>query len=1503
MRNKVLSALLLSLSFLTPVVGYAQNKLVPVSPYDGIVKGDMRSRISSRAYVGTVPSRNRRPHLLSETMAKNQAPVLSTPLMAANEAQLWGAVYSTKNGGLDRGFYSFTPSCDIFNPLFTNYYLPINCGAAIYDDVLHFISRVVSNNYWEYSTKTWTENRSGERSVNDLQQLAISCAYDATSGLNYGLFYNSKGDGWQLGTINYSTFETTKLADCDTLFVGMAMDGNNWYGISSGGTLSSINKATGSFTPIGYTGITTPSVLQAAAFDEATDKIYWAAMLNDTTSALYSVDPTTAQTTKIADFPDGEEITYLNIPWHPVDKAPGEITNLSADFANGSLTGTVTFTLPDVLADSTALSGTVGYKIFANGSQILSGSGDAGQTTQANVTLPEGGQTTLTVYADNESGHGRSATTSLWAGLDAPNAVTDLKASNDGNNVTLTWNAPTTTKHGGYADLSNVTYTVTRNPGNVQIATGLTANTYTDVLPEERARYSYSVVANAGGIESDVATTDGIVSGTTASIPYSQNFNEKNDIDLMTVIDADSDGTTWGQDGPSEWSTVKDGRAIYSAPWSAKDDFVANDWLLTPYIELSPDYTYTLSYDVGIKVGNVHEFYAVSFGKGDDVNNFTQIVEPTELNDMREAQHVIKQLTVSTEGLYRVGFQALSHGDDYGLTIDNISITKASLTAPDSVTELSLTPEARGNRKATISFKAPSINVKGNALGSLDKIDVYRDDSVLVKSLSDVQPGKAYSVDDEGMTDAVHKYTVIPANSTGEGTHAEIRGFIGTDRPARPFNIHLTDKFDGTAEMSWNEPHTGFYGYYVNPDSMRYTVYDMSTGRPSTVIADDVSGLSYTLTGISNHDNGDQGFLYYALSAKNRRNVEDPSIPILWNSSDFMITGAPMKTPFKESFAGAKAQNSMIWTNTTGNDNWRIISRMSYDYDGGCASFYTNYEAGEEATLGTGKISMKGMTNPKLVFRYFNEPDSDMTIKVVVNAATQSTDTVSILKFKDSTLPEGWQTEVVSLDDYKDLPYIWLEFIAQENSLSMPILIDDIELYDVPAYDLSLTASAENEQVNMGGTARVAARVENHSQNTANGANVKFYVGGKLFDEQNIDDLAPYASKYYIAEYPTKPTDADELDFKAVVEMANDMDDENNADSLTITMKRPIYPVVDDLTAVQDGSDVSLNWSAPENLSNVITESFEDYDPFIIDGIGDWETYDGDGGYTNYLYVTNYDNMGQPFAYQVMNPSLLGVDLTDTEGGWDALLPHSGSQYLISAQPWTFESFEGVPKDDWLISPQLDGNAQTINFWCRALLDSKSPETFEVLYSTGGTTTSDFQLLKTDSVQAAWTQFSYSLPEGTKHFAIHAISPDKYWFMLDDIQYTKGDLTLKGFNIYRDGDLIANVGSGVTAYTDSNSTDGRHTYYVTVVYSEGESDLSNPASLVTSAINNINAGVLYVGSADGAIVVRNATEPITVYTIGGATIGSSTDAQLTLTVKEGVYLVKVGHKTFKLQVK
>ena len=173
---------------------------------------------------------------------------------------------------------------------------------------------------------------------------------------------------------------------------------------------------------------------------------------------------------------------------------------------------------------------------------------------------------------------------------------------------------------------------------------------------------------------------------------------------------------------------------------------------------------------------------------------------------------------------------------------------------------------------------------------------------------------------------------------------------------------------------------------------------------------------------------------------------------------------------------------------------------------------------------------------------------------------------------------------------------------------------------------------------------------------------------------------------------------------------------------------------------------------------------------------------------------------------------------------------------------------------DWLISPQLSGDAQTISFWVNSLTGSNGITTYEVAYSTTDSLYDSFKtvLLKDTVNKVAWREVSVDLPAGAKYFAIHHTTPiDNFqMLMLDDVTYTRGIGDVLGYKVYRDGKYLATV---TTPYfADDNDDD--HQYQVTVLYNSGESGYSNTVGKTSTGIGNAtndNAKVIGIYNLQG----------------------------------------------------
>ena len=268
-----------------------------------------------------------------------------------------------------------------------------------------------------------------------------------------------------------------------------------------------------------------------------------------------------------------------------------------------------------------------------------------------------------------------------------------------------------------------------------------------------------------------------------------------------------------------------------------------------------------------------------------------------------------------------------------------------------------------------------------------------------------------------------------------------------------------------------------------------------------------------------------------------------------------------------------------------------------------------------------------------------------------------------------------------------------------------------------------------------------------------------------------------------------------------------------------------------------------------------------------------------------------------PQAYIVYNPEATGLDLVENY----MIAPHSGSQFL-GCYATDIEMTDGRTNDDWLISRRLTGESQTITLWAKSLF-GELPEKFEFLYSTSDQDVTHFNLLETvNPVPDQWTEYTYTLPEGSRHFAVRCVSEDKMLLMLDDITYQPEHLEILGYNIYRDGELIGQTDAATLLFED-NTANADCKYEITACYAEGE---SLPIVATKSAgIEEKSMQQVRISSVDGNIVISGAeNQPVAIYGINGVTIYHSLSGTYhKIAVDHGFYIVQVGDRCTKVFVK
>ena len=290
--------------------------------------------------------------------------------------------------------------------------------------------------------------------------LISSCgiAHDPETGLDFGIFYNFNLNmevlGRRLATIDFSKDRPSKsiIDDVMTPFAAIAFSPDGLlYGVGQDGYLYIIDKTDATLYPLGDLGISDISTYPSSmTFDPRTKKLYWSYVTKTMKSVLYEISYNllSVSATKIMDVPDNAFLVNLYIA-PTTDGAPAAATDLALGFEGEQTTGTVSFTMPTTTQDNEPLTGQLTYTILANGTQIATGTAEAGAAVNAEVTVPTSGETEISVVISNESGESPALRTSQYIGFDTPLAATNVQLSFDNTTgmATLTWTAPTEGTH------------------------------------------------------------------------------------------------------------------------------------------------------------------------------------------------------------------------------------------------------------------------------------------------------------------------------------------------------------------------------------------------------------------------------------------------------------------------------------------------------------------------------------------------------------------------------------------------------------------------------------------------------------------------------------------------------------------------------------------------------------------------------------------------------------------------------------------------------------------------------------------------------------------------------------------------------------------------------------------------------------------------------------------------------------------------------------------------
>lgn len=637
---------------------------------------------------------------------------MACALAAAPEAmadvQLIGCSYGSSIPGKKSGIYKISTTSPEMTLINEN---PQATGGGVYGNGKYYCQWYMSmfgTEVWTnmcYSVDTW-EMTGG---IGSRDTWAYDLAFEDATGRIYGCFHdpdeNYEGRRLVFGWIDADDYTTdyatvNPVADVFVNMAGMDFDstGQLWA-ISREGLLFKVDKETGEMTQTADTGLS-GYYNTSATIDRLTDTMYYFLQLkggtspgvSEDTTTLYKINLATGSATKVYDLPGAESIQGLSIfVAQAADTAPAAATGLGHSFAEGNLSGKISFTMPSKTYGGGDLAGQGTYKVAyrpyddaqAVPVQLAQGSAAYGSAVEADVTLPANGQYTFIVTIANTQGEeSPRALTDTYVGFDTPLPPSEVTAEKSADGVHLSWTAPTSTMHNGYLDAANLRYNVVRMPGEVTVATGITALEFDDVIPDatDHVRYTYNVTADNHGMVSMPRPSNVIAVGP-FTVPYLCEFADQDEFNEFTVLTKEA-----SPDNIYHWEYHTGYKAAHLSNGRLADD----DWLITPAISMLGGITYEVTIEIGNNDNNYPALFHVGAGSEPTRAGMAQfaLLGNTEVAVKRPGFTTVKaRFTPLTDGSYHVGIHSITPAANWDdMYVYKIGIEQVTPTGIDSVT-------------------------------------------------------------------------------------------------------------------------------------------------------------------------------------------------------------------------------------------------------------------------------------------------------------------------------------------------------------------------------------------------------------------------------------------------------------------------------------------------------------------------------------------------------------------------------------------------------------------------------------------------------------------------------------------------------------------------------------------------------------------------------------------------------------------------------------------------
>ena len=363
-------------------------------------------------------------------------------------------------------------------------------------------------------------------------------------------------------------------------------------------------------------------------------------------------------------------------------------------------------------------------------------------------------------------------------------------------------------------------------------------------------------------------------------------------------------------------------------------------------------------------------------------------------------------------------------------------------------------------------------------------------------------------------------------------------------------------------------------------------------------------------------------------------------------------------------------------------------------------------------------------------------------------------------------IPENYNGIPVVLDDLKVVVFV-------SESTEEIINVNRAEMdYNTLGYDLSVDSiDSPILAGNLSENENITVSISNNGDNNISNFEISYSVDGTSISTESYTETILSAETVQFTFGATYDfSEVGDYNLTISVSLSEDENESNNTISELITNV--------------GGGDCPDEYGPPI----IWRESFECYDPFIFEGIGDWIIYDIDGLATYGSNAMDFPSETYSGAGFIYNQALATVSSNNTNpqepSWWNT---YSGNQglYFISGVPGSV-----TQNNDWMISPEfslVNIESPTLRFMAKTLKDDWGLERFKIAIG-NSTNYNEFTVISEGTYLEAptnWTLYEFDLSSYVGQnirIGINYVSNDKFVLQMDEF-VVEGTLGINDDNL------------------------------------------------------------------------------------------------------------------------